>query len=395
MKPIDRLTRDAARALGDGPPVWRRTRQRTAICRMTEQRRTDGQWGWTVAMALVVLLVLVLVGHGAPHREELRATVGDRPFAADSSLRAEQESRAIVFSDRSRVELAPGTDTRLVRSDSVVQFELVTGRLELAVTPGGVRTWIVIAGPYSIHCTGTQFGVDWDPRAGVLAVGVTEGSVWVRGGGPGHADTHVPAGERATFGKRSMPPSGAPVEVPAAPVVPASLGCGAHGCVTDGERLVKRLDPTWRQFAVRGKYSAALAAAQREGFTALVEKLDVAELDHLAHVARLAYAAGPAREALEAMRRRFPAHARAHGTTFLLGRVALDIERDPVSAAAWFETYLREQAEGELAEEARSRLMEIWLEHGDAPRAEAAARSYLQGHPEGRNVGLARRLLGL
>ena len=67
----------------------------------------------------------------------------------------------------------------------------------------------------------------------------------------------------------------------------------------------------------------------------------------------------PARDALQALRRRFPGDPRARTAAFLLGRIALDLEHDPAGARAWFSTYLSEAPAGPLAGDARRRLDEL------------------------------------
>lgn len=390
MDPLDRLMKEVAQAIGDGPPRERLARQRRAVLRMSRESRsrTDPRWWW--ASALVgAMVVIFLLGRSALSDGSLQATVGEHPFAAGSSLQAARDPLVLEFSDRSRVALAPGTDTRLTRSDrSHVQLDLERGRLDLDVTPGGGRAWLVIAGPYSVEVTGTEFSVEWEPRTSMFSVNVTEGSVRVGGVGLGYEGTRLLAGQHLRIG-------GSPAEPPTKEAPPVGQDCDIPECLSGPQKTTpRRPRPTWHELAILGEHARALEAARIEGVDKLVERRDAAALDQLAHSARLIRDAEVADVALRALRRRFPRYARAHGVAFLLGRVALDLEHDPVTAAKWFETYLREQPNGELAEEARTRLMQIW-DKGEYPEyARAAAQTYLRHHPEGTSAGLARRILG-
>src|SRR5205085_5860058 len=94
--------------------------------------------------------------------------------------------------------------------------------------------------------------------------------------------------------------------------------------------------------------------------------------------ARLARDGPRAREALLALRSRFPGSREATLAAFRLGRVALDLERDPTAALRWYETYLHESPDGPLAADAGARLVQVHLAVGNRDAARAAARAYLE-----------------
>jgi outer membrane protein assembly factor BamD (BamD/ComL family) len=75
-----------------------------------------------------------------------------------------------------------------------------------------------------------------------------------------------------------------------------------------------------------------------------------------------------------------------------LGLTAFEQEGDFTGAARWFETYLAEQADGNLRREAAGRAMEAWQRAGARDRARAAALEYLRQYPNGVQAPLARRL---
>ncbi len=76
-------------------------------------------------------------------------------------------------------------------------------------------------------------------------------------------------------------------------------------------------------------------------------------------------------------------------SALLLGKIAADQQGSPGDAIDWFETYLREEPGGPLAEEALGRILE--LSAPDAARG-AAAR-YLARYPDGSRAALARSLI--
>lgn len=394
MDPLDRLIRGAADELNATVASAYVTRQRAQVERIYRKlhaRRALRRW-WAVPVALAAMLALLWVVRPSPRDVELSATLESRPFAAGSSLHAGEEPRVLRFSDRSQVALAPGSEARLTQSDGErVRVELARGRLDIRVRPGGRHTWIVAAGPYTVEVTGTVFAVTWERPTPGLTVEVAAGRVHVRGATLGVDGVVLRAGQQLHVQAAEV----ASAPEPAAAAMPACAGsdcAGPPGVPTAG-RLPSRAAVHWRELAGQGEHAKAIAAAERAGLEVLLERLTAADLDRLVWSARLAGAAGPARDGLLTLRRRFPAHARAHLAAFLLGRVALELAGDTSTAARWFETYLHEQPSGALAEQARGRLMEIRHERGERAQAEAMAREYLQHHPRGERAPQARRIL--
>lgn len=387
MDPLEQLTREVGRTIGDGPGPERRQRQRRAALRLTRAPQRHGFWSrWAAPLAVAAALVLVWVVREAPRPATLTAQVGARPFAAGAWLAADEQPVALEFSDRSRVVLAPAAAIRLIRVDAAgVELGLERGRLDLEVVADEARAWRVAAGPFTIAVTGTRFSAEWRPDSQTLAVAVAEGRVQVHGGTLPAEGSRLSAQQRLEV--RAVPETEEVASV--AEPEPARVEPVREPVRSRPAREV----PAWRRLSDAGEHAAALAAIEREGLAGQLGRLGADDLDRLAHSARLAGAAGPAREALTALRRRFPGDARAHKAAFLLGRVALDLANDPGDAAAWFTTYLEQRADAPLAEEARGRLLQIWRDLGDADRVRAAARDYLAHHPEGSRAGQARAML--
>lgn len=392
MDPLEQLTREVRRSLGEGPGPERRRQQRRAVTRLGAGPIGHDRWRrWALPLAVVAgALLLVWLGRGGPELGALEARVGDRPFAAGAWLAADAEPLTLEFSGRSRVVFAPHAAARLARADDAqVVLSLERGQLDLVVVADRGRTWAVAAGPFTVEVTGTRFTVAWEPQPGALTVAVREGEVRVRGG------TLPPEGSTVGSNQRlEVHAAAAPMAAPGEPdsSSPAVVVDAEPARAADGTRRPHEV-PGWRRLAAAGDHAAALEAAARVGLATVLERADAEDLDRLAHSARMAGEAGPARAALEALRRRFPGDARARTAAFLLGRVALEQDGDPGAAVEWFARYVQEQPSGPLVEEARGRILEVRRGSGDAEGAQAAARAYLEHHPDGSRARLARALL--
>ena len=146
--------------------------------------------------------------------------------------------------------------------------------------------------------------------------------------------------------------------------------------------------PSWQELSAAGKYNEALAAAERAGFAQEIERASSPDLAALADAARYAARPALARQALLAQRRRFGARG---SSAFVLGKIAADQQGSAAEAVRWFETYLREEPNGALAEQALGRL--LLFKKGDPPTARAIAQRYLERYPGGIHAPLARSLL--
>mgnify|MGYP003593358090 CR=1 FL=1 len=385
MDSLEQLSRDVARTLGDGPDPQRRARQRRAVARLSRAPRPAHRGWWVVAVAVAAVLALLWVRGPTPAPAPMVATVDARPFAAGAWLAAAGDARTIAFSDRSRVVVLPGAATRLIHAEPQrVELSLERGALDLDVVHDPARAWWITAGPFTVEIAGTALTVDWQPQTLTLGVTVRAGSVRVRGGSLGEAGHALSAGQHLEIDEDAEPTRLA--ERDATPATPEAVPPAPRGPVA-------RPPAGWRSLADAGEHAAALAAAERDGFAALLTRLDAEALDRLAHSARMAGSAGHAREALQALRRRFPADTRSRTAAFLLGRVALELADDRTEALEWFAAYLHEQPDGALAEEARARILQIHRDAGAVADARAAAADYLTHHPEGSRAKSARTIV--
>jgi hypothetical protein len=283
--------------------------------------------------------------------------------------------------------------------------------LDASVVHAGRDThWTVLAGPYQVRVTGTRFRAGWDPATETFDLVMEEGAVVVSGPLVQHGRVCT-AGERLRASPRdgrlelrspkssslepspaAVPPSSeaalpAPADAPAAntpaPEAPGALA-SARGAASAS---APPAESTWRALFAASKYKEAFAAADRAGFANEIARASTADLLALADVARYGGRPAEAREALVAARSR---GARGR-SAFLLGKVAADQGGSPGEAVTWFETYLREEPGGPLAEQALGRVME--LRRRDPAVARSVAERYLAAYPHGAYSTLAQRLL--
>ena len=132
--------------------------------------------------------------------------------------------------------------------------------------------------------------------------------------------------------------------------------------------------------------------AEARGLDVTLAQASAAELTSLADAARYVRRDNVARRVLLRVRERFAGTNRSSDAAFFLGRLA---EADPAAAGAaqtWYETYLREAAQGPYAGEALGREIVLYS-HTDRERARRVARQYLEAFPRGSHAELARSLL--
>ncbi|PCC70704.1 FecR family protein [Nannocystis exedens] len=417
--PVQRLAREVARNLGDGPGPVRRERQRAAVARLTRApsvRRERTTW-WLVPLAAAVLLAMFLA-RPATLTAPLTVTVAQQAVMVGTRLAApEREALVLDFPDDDRAELAARAAARLTRAEPAhVELALERGAVTLRVRPVPGRAWSVTAGPFTVALTDADVTAAWSPETGTFRVDVARGSVDVADAagttrvGPGQRlelrDSAIVAAANDPPATRSgLPPIAtaprtsdlgaeartadaasstapdtslsadarpSPSSSSHSPPSPRSAGGPSSADSPPSSRSAEARAstsaanpsfPAWIALAEAGDCAAALAAAEREGLSQLHRTLAADRLDLLAHCARVTRDAAHAREALLALRRRFPTDPRARTAAFLLGRVALDLDRDPAAAADWFNKYLSEAPDGALAADARRRLEELGVQH--------------------------------
>jgi hypothetical protein len=393
-----------------------------------------------VGVALVALGIaaaaVILLTHRAPPRTSI--STSSLPGDVDRLLVADAHSDLpLRFSDGSSLTFRAGASGRMRRlgGDGAEVF-LEQGRLEAHVVHTQSTLWLVHAGPYRVRVTGTRFAVVW--LAARLDVSLFEGSVVIDGAVLG-AGVPLHAGQRLSVDRglvRTDPlvadeaagaiSAGLVVPPPVAPpaaVVPAAAvaappapgtatgdpsAVAAHaGAVAShaldaspvaaenepGPARTRSVDDNdWLALAKHGAYAEAFSAARRAGWLRLCHRLDAHRLLTLGDVARYAGARVRAREAFEALVRRFPRDPLAADAVFSLGRLAFESEQSD-RAARWFRRYVDDWPHGPLADQAVGRLVECAIHMHDAEAARGAARAYLARAPRGPHAQLARLIL--
>lgn len=351
--------------------------------------------GVAASVAFVVALVVSRAGHG-----DLRFEVAGRAGQTGATITAQDGTPLpLRFSDGSVLTFAPEAKARVAElHDNGAELLLDSGRMLVDVRHTGQARWSVAAGPFKVRITGTRFAVDWSPAGGKLALEMYEGAVFVEGPSLGQGLALL-GGESLAVGLASPAVVTRTRPAPATPAAatPAPLAAGPEPSppaapATAPAAVPPRSRAPWSELAARGRYAEALAAAEREGFSRLLRQLDAPGLLTLGDTARYAGAPARARQAFEALVRRFSRDQRSQDARFALGRLESEAGA-PASAARWFERYLDTSRNPPLAEEASGRLVESYERAGDPEAAARAAKSYLARYPHGLRASLARKVL--
>jgi TolA-binding protein len=368
-----------------------------------------------LAFAAVVAAVLFFALRTSSAPLEIR--VGPNGYRADPGsfiAASPNEALPIRFSDGSSVLLAPTSAARVTATGVHGAHVVVeSGHVDVAVVHQAATEWHLRAGPFDVAVTGTRFDLEWKTSQGELSVAMKEGRVVVTGGCLARAQ-ELGAGERLVASmvtsrwqvssgnevvassptdpstepavrdtppstSASPEPSAKPLEEKSAPVAGVSSGAA---------------DPAgWRAALSRGEYRAAIGMLDEGAWAQALQTSSAADLMALANAARLSDDIDHARQALVAVRRRFPRDGRSSVAAFTLGRLAFDRNHAYADAANWFRRYLSEAPSGDLAREASGRLIEAYQLSGNRSEAMEAARKYLSEYPTGPHADLARHVL--
>lgn len=315
------------------------------------------------------------------------------------------------FSEGTSFTLASGARARVTETTARGATVLLErGNVTAAVVHAAADTrWNLQAGPFVVRVTGTKFDASWDPTGETFELAMQEGVVVVQGPLL-QAGRELRSGERLRVSVRDgsmelrtasaaatgpgapsvAATSEAPVVAPATTPPSAELARASAGALAPAASSAAPppREPSWHDLAAAGRYNEALAAAERAGFAQEIERASSQDLAALADAARFAARPALARQALLAQRRRFGTRG---SSAFVLGKIAVDQQGAAADAARWFETYLREEPNGALAEQALGRILE--LKKGDSSSARTTAERYLARYPKGAHAVLAQRLL--
>lgn len=376
-------------------------------------RRSGAGWRWGLgglaAAACAVAIVFALPGEQAsqskivgPTETETELTAlefrldGDL-LASNQVIDADAQARTLSVSDSTRIELAPHGRMFVdeIRANGATVM-LEHGEVSLAVHHEEATSWRVAAGPWTVHVTGTQFVVAWEPSESEFRVAVLEGSVRVEG--PEGELAQLRAGDEMVRarGKATLEPetfgSHDPEPVADASIIGAGTGAGAG---TDPIKPSKPAAPGWDHFFEASDYQAAwdVLAAQAGGIHGAAEHpANAKTMLDLADVARFTKHSDDTRKVLERLRVRFPNSGEASEAAFALGRLAAD-GGSLETATGWFELYLDERPNGSFAGDALGRLLDCYESLGKLEKAKSAAERYLARNPKGPHADKAEKIL--
>jgi transmembrane sensor len=382
-------------------------------------------------LASAVTLTLVVAGAALAWQSRVAASITAEFGESGAQVQngtwltaPETSSVPLRFSDGTQIQVAPQSRMRLIElRRNGAQLALESGRADVNVAHGDNRRWELRAGPFTVRVTGTRFDLSWHPNDDSFELILNEGQVELVGCGFG-AGRKLVAGQRVHAScreskveiayshdaKLSETASLAAVDAPlAAPnvgrdsgsvgncssampedVIPAAVESAGLSSSNIPRAEVTKVD--WITLARSGKYAAALAAANRLGFSAECTRTRADELLLLGDVARHAGEADKARIAYTQLRQRFPGTKSASLAAFSIGVLEFDQSGAYARAANWFRTYLRESPTGPLTREARGRLMEA-LQRTGGDEASSVARDYLRDYPSGPHARLAQRII--
>lgn len=370
-------------------------------------------WRGAALTAAAVLTTWALVVAFSQQPLSFRVGAGETAHAGVPGAFLTASSGAplpVVFSDGTHLQITPGSTIRVASVDEDGgRVVLESGALDVAVVHRDTSRWLVDGGPFQVRVTGTRFTVTWDHTAERFTVALAEGAVSVSGPVVGEGLT-MRAGEtlrvlraegrfELTRGERPLEAalSGEP-KIEAPPASAAETSEPRPGprppAASRTTSVPSAPAPSFRDLVRAGKYEEALAAAERDGVSRLLEQGSAGDLRDLGDAARLAGKPGRAVEAFTALRRRFPSSEESAQAAFRMGILAFDARGAHAEAARWFATYLAERPSGSLAREAAGRLIEAHERAGDRAGAREAARAYLRSYPDGAHARLARSVLG-
>jgi ferric-dicitrate binding protein FerR (iron transport regulator) len=377
------------------------------VTRVDREVGLAGAWRWGLgglAVAACALAIFVAL----PDRDALQIAGGDllgcqidlqtgsAELGPRSLVVADDQPRAILVSDSTRIELAPQGRMFVdeIRGNGAMVV-LEQGEVSLAVHHEHDTSWRVAAGPWTVHVTGTQFVVAWEPSTEHFRVAVSEGSVRVEG--PEDEVVKLAAGEELVRGGEIEPELlGQPhavtlLEQDHPAIDPEQIDHHGPSLGKPSKTNVRR----WSRYFDDADYHGAweVLAASPGGIHGEAERVTNARtmLD-LADVARFTKHASDTRKLLERLRERFPNSHEASEAAFALGRLAAD-GGSTARAAVWFERYLDERPNGSFAGDALARLIDCYDALGQTADAKSAAKRYLASHPTGPHAAKAEKIL--
>jgi TolA-binding protein len=300
----------------------------------------------------------------------------------------DDRSIELRFNEGTSALLAPRTRGRVSAvSANGAEVVIEAGKAKMSVVPRPHNRWLVHAGPFVVHVTGTRFEVAWDPAKDRFVLELYEGKVTLSGCIFGEGND-ITAGQRveAGCGLAEYRISELGARPGAHEAAPESAPSGAAATTPEKPR------PDWLSMARAGRYEEAYRAAEAEGTDDLSARASANNVLLLGDAARLSGHEAVARSAYLAVRTRFAGTKSAANAAFYLGRIELDAKHNG-SAKKWLLAYLDEMPDGPLSAAALGRLLEIQIASHDRRSAVALAKQYLDRYPGGPHSAAAEHVL--
>ncbi|MFH1436817.1 MAG: FecR domain-containing protein [Pseudomonadota bacterium] len=328
----------------------------------------------------------------------------------------------LKFTDGSRLQLEESSTGQIVDATTKnVKIVLNHGRISARIKKNTGIQWTIDAGPYRVTVTGTKFSVFWSEDKALFNVNVKEGSVFISGNGLDNGVT-LAAGNRLHINRKKGIMSLEPVEEKgeevlsslhaqeaadqadqhplssgeppqAVDIVPVLQAEAVPAGDSAAQPKKEEISAEWKGLVHEGKYAEAMNAVEKNEFNQLLATSGLSDLVQLADAARYAGRGDEAQKALMAIRERFGETKRAKLAAFLLGRVALELNDNPNEGITWLNTYLKEDPNGPLAEEALGRLIIAYMKSGQKKQAADCAESYLESYANGAFAQIAKSAL--
>ncbi|MDZ4694825.1 MAG: FecR domain-containing protein [Deltaproteobacteria bacterium] len=292
----------------------------------------------------------------------LSYTVSEHAQPTKAIHRAPKDhSLALKFSDRSEVELSA---TAAMQVESLepegATIRLLSGSLQTHVRHQAQTRWIVLAGTFAIHVTGTRFLTTYVKSEKSIVVDLFEGSVRVTGGALGEG-VALRAGQRLTASEHSGMFSVWPAE----------------------QARVATVDPPSAEPKTTEDPKPDLRHTVTQTASALLEQGDKARYEGHSRQAQQAY---------QSLLDRFPRAPEASDAVFALARLAFD-SGDMHSAGVLFGRYAANYPEGTFHEQALGRWLEALVRDGEQAESRRVARVYIGLYPRGDHLKVAQNCL--
>lgn len=417
-KSLSKLGAEVIARLGDGPSQGEVMEQRRRFL-LAAKHQTPARWRMAIT---VVAAAAAVIGIGFWGLSLVQG--GNIPFWIGGTETPGVEGQwveagavktvSIHFEGGSEFVLDKNGAARVVAANhEKVIFDLSQGRVKCRVNGNGKTGWIVRAGTYRVRVTGTEFSVNWDPGDSRLEVGVTDGCVLVVGASLGEHGVKLSAGDHLSAGGaqptviRNKLPEEDEEELAAQEI--AARGEGVRDSLrpptsqAEQRALVKarkRQDnrkteqTSWQELYAEKDYSKVVDLITEQGLDRFIASAGSRDLWRVGKAARYSRRGDTAHRVLEGLVERFPKSQQAQNATFVLGRVAMELQDDPGAAQEWFNRYLSKNPDGPLAEEALGRLIDVCRHMGHGAAARKYADRYLTRYPGGPYAELAQSVSG-